>query len=399
MLKATKIRIYPTTEQATFLNSQFGSVRFVYNAGLRIMSHRYRCHGQSLSAKHDIKKLLPVAKKSRKYGWLKEADAVALQQSCINLDRAFQRFFDPKQKAGYPRFKSKRGRQSSYHCVGVKSGGTWIKVPKLGRIKARTHRPIEGKLKSITLTRTVTGKHYAALLFETEQDAPELLKDLDASSVVGLDMGLSHLVIDSRGHKTANPRFLKQAQRNLKRKQQTLSRKQKGSARRAKARLLVAKAHERAANARNDFQHKLSRQLIDDNQAVIVETLKVKNMMKNRRFAKHIGDASWHALISKLAYKAEESGKHLVKIDQWFASSKTCHVCRHKVDEMPLQLRSWACPACHARHDRDINAALNIKHQGILKLKAEGLSVSAHRGSRKSGTLSVAAVEVGSPAR
>lgn len=378
MRKAIKVRLYPTTEQADLLNRQFGSVRFVYNTGLRIMSHRYKRRGQSLSAKHDIKKLLPVAKKSRKYSWLKEADSIALQQACINLDQAFQRFFDPKLKAGYPRFKSKRGKQSSYHCVGVKSGDNWIKVPKLGPIKARIHRPMDGKLKSITLSSTVTGKHYAALLFETGQDAPELLQDLDASSVVGLDMGLSHLAIDSTGRKTANPRFFKQAQRNLKRKQQALSRKQKSSANRAKARLLVAKAHERVANARNDFQHKLSRQIVDDNQAVIVETLKVKSMLKNARLAKHIGDASWHALISKLAYKAEEKGKHLVKLDQWFPSSKTCHTCHHKMDAMPLNVRSWACPACHTRHDRDINAALNIKHQGIVQLKAAGLSVSAH---------------------
>ena len=391
MLKATKIRIYPTTEQAVFLNRQFGAVRFVYNTGLRIMSHRYQRHGQSLSAKHDIKKLLPVAKTSRKYGWLKEADSIALQQACMNLDHAFQRFFDPKQKAGYPRFKSKRGKQTSYHCVGVKAGDDWIKVPKLGPIKARMHRKVEGRLKSITLTRTVTGKHYASLLFDTEQAAPALLKDVDTTKVVGLDMGLSHLAIDSTGRKIANPRFLKQAQKNLKRKQQALSRTKKGSANRAEARLLVAKAHERVANARHDFQHKLSRQIVDDNQAVIVETLKVGNMMKNRRLAKHIGDASWYALITKLDYKAKEQGKHLVKIDPWFASSKTCHVCQHKVDAMPLNIRSWECPACHTLHDRDINAALNIKHQGIVKLKAEGLSVSAHGGLRKSGMSPVAA--------
>ncbi|AWN14351.1 RNA-guided endonuclease TnpB family protein [Salinisphaera sp. LB1] len=391
MLKASKVRIYPMTEQAAFLNRQFGAVRFCYNTGLRIMSHRYKRHGHSLSARHDIKKLLPVAKKSRKYGWLKEADAMALQQSCINLDQAFQRFFDPRQKVGYPRFKSKRGKQSSTHCVGVKAGDSWIKVPKLGPIKAKVHRPVDGKLKSITLSRTVTGKHYASLLYETEQAAPAPLKEVDADGVVGLDVGLSHLAIDSTGRKIANPRFLKQAQKNLKRKQQALSRTKKGSANRAKARLLVAKAHERAANARKDFQHKLSRQIIDDNQAVIVETLKVKNMMKNAKLAKHIGDASWYALTAKLDYKAKEQGKHLVKIDPWFASSKTCHVCHYKMSAMPLSVRSWACPACHTQHDRDINAALNIKHQGIVKLKAEGLSVSAHGGLRKSGMAPAAA--------
>ena len=391
MLKATKIRLYPTTEQAEFLHRQFGAVRFVYNTGLRIMSHRYKRHGQSLSAKHDIKKLLPVAKRSRQYGWLKDADSIALQQACLNLDHAFQCFFDPKQKSGYPHFKSKRGKQSSYHCVGVKAGDDWIKVPKLGPIKARMHRQVEGRLKSITLTRTVTGKHYASLLYETEQVAPAPLTAIDAAKVVGLDMGLSHLTIDSTGRKVANPRFLKLAQKNLKRKQQALSRTQKGTRRRARARLLVAKAHERLANARHDFQHKLSRQIVDDNQAVIVETLKVRNMMKNRKLAKHIGDASWYALITKLDYKAREQGKHLVKLDPWFASSKTCHVCQHKMNAMPLSVRSWECPTCDTQHDRDINAALNIKHQGIIQLKAEGLSVSARGGLRKSGTSSAAA--------
>ncbi|MFC3290555.1 RNA-guided endonuclease InsQ/TnpB family protein [Modicisalibacter luteus] len=308
-----------TTGQAEFLNRQFGTVRFCYNTGLRIMSHRYKRHGQSLSAKHDIKKLLPVAKKSRQYGWLRDADSMALQQALINLDKAFQRFFDPKQAA------------------------------------------------------------------------PEPIQCVEGSKIIGLDIGLSHLAIDSTGRKVANPRFLKKAQKNLKRKQQALSRTKKGSARRAKARRLVAKAHERVANARNDFQHKLSRQIVDDNQAVIVETLKVSNMMKNAGLAKHIGDASWQALTTKLDYKAKEQGKHLVKIDPWFASSKTCRVCQHKMDAMPLNVRSWECPACHTLHDRDVNEALNIKHQGIIKLKAEGLSVSAHGGSRKPGMSPVAA--------
>lgn len=397
MLKATKIRIYPTAAQAAFLNRQFGAVRFAYNAGLRIISHRYQRHGQSLSAKYDIKKLLPIAKKSRKYGWLKEADSVALAQACINLDKAFQRFF--KEKKGYPRFKSKRGKQSSYHCMSVKAGENGIKISKLGPIKAKVHRPTEGKLKSITLSRAVTGKHYASLLYEMPKLTATPLTHVDATQVLGLDMGLSHLAIDSTGRKITNPRFLKQSQRNLKRKQQSLSRKQKGSAKRAKARLLLAKAHERVANARNDFQHKLSRQIVDDNQAVIVETLKVKNMMKNVKLAKHIGDVSWYALIAKLEYKAKEQCKHLVKIDPWFASSKTCHVCQHKIVNMALDVREWDCPACCTHHDRDINAALNIKHQGILKLKAEGLSVSAHRGMRKSGMSPVAAQEVGSSAR
>ena len=210
--------------------------------------------------------------------------------------------------------------------------------------------------------------------------------------VLGVDMGLTHLAIDSSGRKTANPRFLKRARANLRRKQKALSRCQKGSKGRAKARLKLAKAHERLANARADFQHKLSRQLIDDNQAVVVETLKVKNMLKNRKLAKHIADASWYSLIQKLVYKATAEGKHLVKIDQWFASSKTCAGCGYKVEQMPLHIRAWDCPGCGTSAiDRDINAAINIRQQGILKLKAEGLSVSANGGMCKPGHAPVAA--------
>ena len=201
---------------------------------------------------------------------------------------------------------------------------------------------------------------------------------------------MTDIAITSTGVKTGNPRFVKNAQRSLKRKQKKLSRCKKGSKGRAKARLLVAKAHERVAFARNDFQHKLSKQLIDENQTVIVETLKIKNMLKNHCLARSIADAGWHSLITKLDYKAKQAGKHLVKIDQWFASSKTCSCCGRKQESMPLNIRSWTCE-CGYVADRDINAAINIKQQGILKLKAEGLSVSANGGKRKSSTLLVAA--------
>lgn len=392
MLKATKVRIYPTPEQAEFLNRQFGAVRFAYNKALHIISSQYKRHGLKLKAKKDLKPLLAVAKKSRKYHWLKDFDSIALQQACINLDKAFHSFFDPKLASRYPKFKRKHGRQSSYHCMSVDCGDNWIKVPKLKQpIKARMHRKVDGKLKSITLSRSMTGEYYASLLHDDGQETPAPIHDLDASQVLGLDMGLTHLAIDSSGNKTLNPRFLKKASDNLRRKQKALSRCKKGSKSRAKARLKLAKAHQRLANARADFQHKLSRTIVDENQAVIVETLKVKNMLKNKKLSKHIADASWSALIQKLGYKAKEQGKHLIKIDQWFASSKTCSCCGHKLEELSLKVRNWQCPACSVRHDRDINAALNIKAQGILKLKAAGLSVSANGGKRQSGHEPVAA--------
>lgn len=318
MLRATKIRIYPTPEQAAFLNAQFGAVRFAYNKALHIKKHAYQRHGVNLSPRNDLKPLLSVAKKSRKYAWLKEFDSMALQQAVINIDVAFSNFFNPKLKARFPTFKRKHGKQSSYHCVGIKVLDNAIKIPKLAPIEARLHRELHGKLKSITVTRSATGKYYASILCDDGASAPE------------------------------KPTYLKE-------------------------------------------EHKLSRAIVDENQAVIVETLKTANMMKNHNLARAIGDAGWHSFITKLEYKAATKGVHLVKLDQWFASSKTCHCCGYKMPEMPLHIRIWRCPECGAEHDRDINAALNIRQKGILELKAAGLVVSAHGGQRKSVAQTVAA--------
>ncbi|PMM76055.1 transposase [Vibrio splendidus] len=373
MLRATKIRIYPTQEQAEFLIAQFGAVRFAYNKALHLKSHMYRKHGVTLNPKKDIKPLLAVAKKSRKYHWLKQYDSIALQQSVINLHQAFDNFFNPKLKAKYPQFKRRHGKQSSYHCVGVKVLDGAIKLPKIKPIEANVHREITGVVKSITVSLSKTGKFYASILADDGVEASKPLHTV--RTVTGVDLGLSHFAIESNGRKTANPRFVKRAEKNLRRKQRQLSRKAKGSANRAKARILVAKCHEKVANARADFQHKLSRALVDENQAVIVETLKSANMMKNRKLAKHIADASWHSFVAKLEYKLKEQGKHLVKLDQWYASSKTCHCCDHKMEEMSLSVRKWDCPSCGTTDiDRDLNAALNIRDKGILELKAAGRS-------------------------
>lgn len=390
MLRATKVRIYPTEEQAEFLIAQFGAVRFAYNKALHLKSHRYRRHGVSLNPRKDIKPLLAIAKKSRRYGWLKQYDSIALQQAVINLHKAFDNFFNPKLKAKYPQFKRRHGKQSSYHCVGVKVFDQAIQLPKMQAIKASIHREIAGTVKSITVSLSRTGKFYASILVDDGVEAPKLLDTID--TVTGIDLGLSHFAIQSNGKKEANPRFVKRAEKNLRRKQRQLSKKAKGSANRAKARLIVAKCHEKVANARADFQHKFSRTIIDENQAIIVETLKSANMMKNHRLAKHIADASWHSFVVKLEYKAKSQGKHLVKLDQWYASSKTCYRCGHKVEEMPLSVRRWDCPSCGTKDiDRDLNAALNIRYRGILELKAAGQVVTACGGLRNSRNFRVAA--------
>lgn len=384
MLRATKVRIYPTPEQAEHFNAQFGAVRFVYSKSLHIKKHAYQRHVVRLNPRKDIKPLLAVAKKFRKYAWLKEYDSIALQQAVINLDVAFSNFFNPKLKARFPNVQAQ-----TRQAVGVKVLDGAVRIPKIPAIEAQLHREITGTLKSITITRSATGKYYAALLCDDGIEAPE--KPTLVSTITGLDMGCSHYAIKSDGDKVANPRHLINASRNLRRKQKALSRKKKGSANLRKARIHLAGVHERVANARADFQHKLSRTIVDENQAVIVETLKSANMMKNHHLARAIGDAGWSGFISKLEYKAAEKGVHMVKLDQWFASSKTCHCCGHKMPEMPLNKRIWQCPECGVEHDRDINAAINIRQKGILELQAAGLVVSAHGGQRKSVTQTVAA--------
>ena len=382
-MRALKVRIYPTQDQETFLTAQFGAVRFVYNKGLSLMRHHYNRHKRSLHPLRDIKPLLSLAKNSRRYCWLSSYDSLSLQESCRNLHKAFQGFF--KKGRGYPCFKSRHGKQSSYHCgSGISVGSDWIKVPKLkSPLKARIHRDLEREVTSVTISKTKTGKYYASLVLK-QFSLPLRPEKVNEKNVVGLDMGLTDFVVSSEGEKVSNPRFLKKSARNLRCKQKALSRKQKGSKRRAKARLLVAKAHEKLCHVRHDFQHKLSRRIIDENQAVIVETLRVKNMLKNRRLAKHIADASWGDFLKKLEYKAEESGKIFEKIDPWFASSKTCSGCGQKIETLLLCVRKWTCQTCGMQHDRDVNAANNIKAQGLLKLKAEGLSVSANGGVRQS---------------
>ena len=394
MLKATKVRLYPTTGQIAALAFQFGAARWVYNYALDWRGNAWKERGENVTRRMTLDKLVEF-KASERTAWLKDADSQVLQQSLMHLDDAFKRFF--RKQSHYPRRKIKRGKQSISYPQRVKVvNGNSLYLPKVGNVKAVLHREIAGTIKTVTVSRSLTGKYYASILCDSGEIAPDAINDIDANAVIGVDLGLSHLLTTSEGCKEGNPRFLKQAEANLRRKQKSLSRKVKGSASRNKARILVAKVHERVTNARNDFQHKLSKRLIDDNQVVCAETLKVKNMLKNRKLAKHIADASWSELLRKLGYKAVWTGKHLVQVEQWFASSKTCSVCGTLAEAMPLSVRAWECESCGVKHDRDINAARNIRQQGILKLKAEGLSVSACGGLRKTGVFPAAACEAGS---
>ncbi len=384
MLEATKIRIYPDGEQRQKLAVQFGCARWAYNRALALRSQLYKVEKLNITG-YDTVKMLPSWK--REFKWLKDADSQALQQSILNLDRAYKNFF--AKRARFPKFKSRHAKQSIHYPQRVKLSGSTIYLPKVGWVKARFHRKIGGKIKTVTVSRSTTGKHYASVLTDDDTKLPSKVKSVE--HIVGVDLGITDILTTSDGHKEDNPRYLRKAEKNLRRKQKSLSRKKKGSARRAKARLLVAKAHERVRNSRNDFQHKITRKLTDENQAVAVEDLAVRNMVKNRHLAKAISDAGWHSIRQKLGYKLERKGGHLVVVDRFFASSKRCSVCSKTNSQLKLAQRKWVCPSCGVLLDRELNAAENIRQEGVLKLKAEGLSVSAHRGLRKTEILSAVA--------
>lgn len=386
MRRAVRVRVYPDEEQNSALVAQWGAVRFVWNKGLHAMSHYWRFKQTSLHPKHDLKKILKTAKKSPRYEWLKKHDSMALQQALINLGKARQAFFEKRAK--YPKFKGRHDAQSSYHCTGAigwgiddachLKGNGWISLPKMKtNIRAHIHRDIadDWALKSITMKKTKTGKVFATLLFETGKDAPDLPKVVAEDDIVGGDLGLKDFLVTSRGEKTTNPRHLLRATKRLRRRQKSLSRKKRGSANRAKAREKLARAHEDLANARSDFLHKKSRWFVDDSQATGLETLRVKNMMRNRKLAKAIGDVAWGEFTRQVCYKSIWAGKPHVRIDPFEPSTKRCAPCQAINGNLTLKDRVWTCPGCGAVHDRDINAAENIRNVTIIELRAQGYGV------------------------
>jgi putative transposase len=332
----------------------------------------------------------------QEFPWLAECYSQVLQSVSLNLSQAFINFFEGRTK--YPNFKSKHGKQSIQYPQHVKLLDGVIKLPKIGEVKAKIHRVFDGKLKTVTISMSKTGRYHASLLFDDGLPEPEISSQ---GKAIGIDVGLTHFAITSDGSKFDNPKPLRKREKNLKRKQRKLSRKQKGSKRRDKARRIVARVHERIANTRKDFQHKLSRKLVNENQVIVVENLAVKNMVKNHKLAKAISDCGWSEFTRQLKYKTEKDGKTYLEIGRFFPSSKTCHVCLSQVDSLPLDIRSWECQNCKTKHDRDINAAINIRDEG-LRILALGTSATAQGGDvrpkrgRKSSVEAVA-VELGSP--
>ncbi len=397
MRNVVKVRLYPTPEQKHSLAKAFGSCRWLWNYCLAENNRIYRETGKGVSA-ITMKKWIPQLKRKEETEWLSETYSQCLQSSVINLGIAYKNFFE--KRGGYPRFKSKYGKQSLQYPQNVKLVNSGLSFPKIGEVKANLHRVFDGKLKTVTITKTKTNKYYASLLFDNGVDEP---KPESQGKAIGIDLGLTHFCITSDSSKYDNPRHLKKHERNLKRKQQKLSRKQKGSNSRNKARRLVARAHEKIGLARQDFLHKLSRKLVNENQVIITEDLNIKGLVRNHKLAKAINDCGWGMFLNFLEYKCKKEGKVFFQIDRFFPSSKTCNHCLNVVDSLPLDIRTWDCPSCGTKSiDRDINAARNCRDEGLRILFSSGTGETAKGGSvrprrgRKS-TVVATADEFGSP--
>ncbi len=366
MLKAYKYRIYPNKEQKIQIAKTFGCCRFVYNQTLAYHKDAYENEKKSVS-KTDCNNYCNRELK-KEYEWLKDVDKFALTNAIYNMDAAYRKFF--KEHAGYPKFKSKRDNHKSYTTnytnenIVVDFEKRRVKLPKLKMVKAKQPREFEGQIKSATISQMPSGKYFVSILVEEEQvELPKVEKS------IGIDLGIKDLVITSDGEKIDNLKLIKKYENKLVRQQRKLAHKQKGSKNREKQRIKVAKIYEKIANTRNDYLHKISHKLINENQVIVSEDLSVSKMVKNSNLAKPISDCGWSELTRQLQYKADWYGRTYVKIGRFVPSSQICHVCGYKNEETKdLSVRKWTCPQCRTEHDRDINAAINIQNEGLKQI-------------------------------
>jgi putative transposase len=352
LLRAYKYRLYPNREQREYFAKCFGCSRFIYNKMLSDKINYYKETGEML-------KNTPSQYK-KEYEWLREVDSLALANAQLNLDKAYRNFFRDK-SVGFPKFKSRKINKFSYTTnnqkgtVSIENG--YIKLPKLkSRVKIVQHREFDGTIKSCTVSQTPSGKYFVSVLVETE------IKELSKTeNKVGIDLGLKEFAICSNGYRYANPKHLRKSEKRLKKLQKDLSRKARGSQNRAKARVKVAKLHEKIANQRKDFLHKISSQIISENQAIVIEDLRVSNMLKNHKLAKAISEVSWAEFRTMLEYKAEWYGREIIVARSNYASSQLCSGCGNKSSQTKdLSLRTYVCSECGLEIDRDYNASLNL---------------------------------------
>ena len=360
MKKGVRFRIYPNREQQNLINKTFGCTRLVYNLGLAMRIEAYSS-GEKANY-NQTSAMLTELKKQSEYAFLKEVDSIALQQVLRDLDRSFVNMFEKRAK--HPRFKSKHNHHQSYRTINqgnnIRIVGNRIKLPKLGNVKIKQSMEI-GHINNVTIERTPSGKYFAVLCVDFE---PEVRPN--KGGTIGIDVGIKEFYSDSNGNVVSNPKYLEKSLKKLAREQRKLSRKQKGSNNRDKQRKKVALAHEKVVNQRNDFLQKQSTMLIRENQTICIENLNVKGMIRNHKLAKSIASASWSKFFTMLEYKAAWYGNDIIKVPTMYPSSQTCSCCGFKNTLVKnLAIRSWECPSCHARHDRDVNASINILNKGL----------------------------------
>lgn len=372
MLRAYKYRIYPTDEQKVLFAKTFGCCRFVYNWALNLRIEAYKSDKRTVPYK-EIQDCM-VNELKEEHDWLKEVNSQSLLYSLRNLETAYTNFFRNTKTVGFPRFKSRKSRQSflcPQHCRVDFERGT-ITIPKAKDIPAVLHRKFRGAVKIVTVSMTPSGKYYASVLVDTSIQELQAAEPQEKTTV-GIDLGVKSLAVCSDGRTFENPKNLQRSLHRLAMLQKRLSRKQKGSANRDKARVKIARLQEHISNCRKDNLHKITHTLTHDSQVrtICMEDLNVKGMQRNHHLAQAVVDASFGMFLTLLEYKCRWYGVNLIKIDRFAPSSKTCGKCGHIYKGLKLSERSWTCPECGTHHDRDFNAACNIKDFGLKALPTE----------------------------